>query len=84
MCWPAARTTTVTGGSVTFDGIDLLAMEPEQRAAAGRVPRVPAPVELPGVNNANFLRTALNAIRRAHGESGTGRGAVPEARARGD
>ncbi len=60
---------TVTGGSVTFNGIDLLDMEPEARAAAGVFLAFQAPIELPGVNNANFLRTALNAIRRAHGES---------------
>jgi Fe-S cluster assembly ATP-binding protein len=58
----------VTGGTVTFNGIDLLDMEPEQRAAAGLFLAFQAPIELPGVNNANFLRTALNAIRRAHGE----------------
>ena len=60
---------TVTSGTVTFNGIDLLALEPEQRAATGVFLAFQAPVELPGVNNANFLRTALNAIRRAHGES---------------
>jgi len=60
---------TVTAGSVTFNGVDLLGMEPEQRAAAGVFLAFQAPVELPGVNNANFLRTALNAIRRAHGEA---------------
>ena len=60
---------TVTGGSATFNGADILAMEPEQRAAAGVFLAFQAPIELPGVNNANFLRTALNAIRRAHGES---------------
>jgi len=59
----------VTGGTVTFNDIDLLDMEPEQRAAAGVFLAFQAPIELPGVNNANFLRTALNAIRRAHGES---------------
>jgi Fe-S cluster assembly ATP-binding protein len=59
---------TVTGGTVTFNGVDLFDMEPEQRAAAGMFLAFQAPVELPGVNNANFLRTALNAIRRAHGE----------------
>ena len=47
----------------------MLDMEPEQRAAAGVFLAFQAPIELPGVNNANFLRTALNAIRRAHGES---------------
>src|ERR1700684_680033 len=59
----------VTSGSVTFDGINMLDMEPEQRAAAGVFLAFQAPIELPGVNNANFLRTALNAIRRSHGES---------------
>lgn len=58
----------VTGGSATFDGIDLLSLPPEQRAAAGLFLAFQYPVELPGVNNANFLRTALNAVRRAHGE----------------
>jgi Fe-S cluster assembly ATP-binding protein len=59
----------VTGGSATFNGADLLAMQPEERAAAGVFLAFQAPIELPGVNNANFLRTALNAVRRAHGES---------------
>ncbi len=59
----------VTGGSVTFGGADLLAMEPEERAAAGLFLAFQAPLELPGVNNANFLRTALNAVRRARGEA---------------
>jgi len=59
----------VTAGSVTFNGVDLLDMQPEQRAAAGVFLAFQAPIELPGVNNANFLRTALNAVRRAHGES---------------
>jgi len=59
----------VTGGTVTFDGEDMLKMEPEARAAAACFLAFQAPVELPGVNNANFIRTALNAVRRAHGES---------------
>jgi Fe-S cluster assembly ATP-binding protein len=59
----------VTAGSATFNGIDLLAMEPEERAVAGLFLAFQAPIELPGVNNANFLRTALNAIRRSRGES---------------
>ncbi len=58
----------VTGGTATFDGHDLLTMEPEQRAAIGLFLAFQYPVELPGVNNANFLRTALNAQRRARGE----------------
>ena len=60
---------TVTSGTVTFEGADLLAMEPEARAAAGVFLAFQAPIELPGVNNANFLRTALNALRRARGEA---------------
>jgi Fe-S cluster assembly ATP-binding protein len=59
---------TVTAGSVTFEGRDMLSMEPEARAAAGLFLAFQAPVELPGVNNANFIRTALNAVRRVHGE----------------
>jgi len=58
----------ITGGSVTFGGHDLLAMEPEERAASGLFLAFQYPVELPGVGNAMFLRTALNAIRRGRGE----------------
>ena len=58
----------VTSGEVLFEDRDLLAMAPEERAAAGLFLAFQAPIELPGVNNANFLRTALNAVRRAHGE----------------
>jgi Fe-S cluster assembly ATP-binding protein len=58
----------VTGGQATWNGSDLLAMEPEERAAAGVFLAFQYPVELPGVGNANFLRTALNAIRRGRGE----------------
>ncbi|MBR0682291.1 Fe-S cluster assembly ATPase SufC [Roseomonas eburnea] len=58
----------VTGGSATFNGVDILAMEPEERAASGLFLAFQYPVELPGVGNATFLRTALNALRRAKGE----------------
>lgn len=58
----------VTKGSVTFDGRDLLAMAPEERAAAGVFMALQYPVEIPGVNNTYFLRTALNAQRKARGE----------------
>ena len=51
----------VTGGEVIYNGQDLLAMEPEERAAAGVFLAFQYPVELPGVGNANFIRTALNA-----------------------
>ena len=59
----------ITGGSVSFNGVDLLALEPEERAATGLFLAFQYPVELPGVGNALFLRTALNAVRKARGES---------------
>ena len=59
----------VTQGSVTFDGNDLLAMEPEARAAAGVFLAFQYPVEIPGVNNTYFLRAALNAQRKYRGEA---------------
>jgi len=59
----------VTAGTATFNGLDLLGMTPEGRAGAGVFLAFQAPIELPGVNNANFLRTALNAIRRSRGET---------------
>ena len=59
----------VTGGTATFNGQDLLAMAPEERAAAGVFLAFQYPVELPGVGNANFMRTALNALRRSRGEA---------------
>src|SRR5690606_10462837 len=55
-------------GSVRFEGADLLALEPEERAAAGLFLAFQYPVEIPGVNNTYFLRAALNAQRRARGE----------------
>ncbi|MDT8448868.1 MAG: Fe-S cluster assembly ATPase SufC [Wenzhouxiangellaceae bacterium] len=58
----------VTDGSVEFEGADLLGLEVEQRAAAGLFLALQYPVEIPGVNNAYFLRAALNAQRRARGE----------------
>ncbi|MGY0556338.1 MULTISPECIES: Fe-S cluster assembly ATPase SufC [unclassified Lysobacter] len=58
----------ITEGSVTFKGRDLLALEPEERAAAGVFLAFQYPVEIPGVNNTYFLRTALNAQRKARGE----------------
>jgi Fe-S cluster assembly ATP-binding protein len=59
---------TVTGGSAIYNGQDILALTPEARAAAGIFLAFQYPVELPGVGNANFIRTALNAVRRARGE----------------
>ncbi len=58
----------VTGGSAQLEGRDLLAMEPEQRAAAGLFLAFQYPVEIPGVNNTYFLRAAFNAQRKARGE----------------
>jgi Fe-S cluster assembly ATP-binding protein len=58
----------VTGGTATLDGEDLLALEPEERAAAGLFLAFQYPVEIPGVGNMTFLRTALNAQRKARGE----------------
>jgi Fe-S cluster assembly ATP-binding protein len=59
----------VTGGEAIYNGQNILTMEPEERAAAGIFLAFQYPVELPGVGNANFIRTALNAVRRARGES---------------
>jgi Fe-S cluster assembly ATP-binding protein len=58
----------VTAGTVTYNGIDLLALAPEARAAAGVFLAFQYPVEIPGVNNTYFLRAALNAQRKARGE----------------
>ena len=57
----------VTGGSVTYEGGDLLDMEPEERAQAGVFLAFQYPVEIPGVTNAYFLRAAYNEIRKARG-----------------
>jgi Fe-S cluster assembly ATP-binding protein len=59
----------VTGGRVLYDGQDLLAMEPEERAAAGVFLAFQYPVEIPGVSNVYFMKAAVNAIRKARGES---------------
>jgi Fe-S cluster assembly ATP-binding protein len=58
----------VTQGSVQFRGQDLLALEPEERAAEGVFLAFQYPVEIPGVNNTYFLRAALNAQRKRRGE----------------
>lgn len=58
----------VTEGSATLDGADLLDMEPQDRAAAGLFLAFQYPVEIPGVGNMTFLRTAVNAQRKARGE----------------
>jgi len=58
----------VTGGSVTFDGRDLLSMPAEERARAGLFLGFQYPVEIPGVNNVYLLKAALNAKRKAAGQ----------------
>ncbi|GAB0149518.1 Fe-S cluster assembly ATPase SufC [Marichromatium gracile] len=58
----------VTGGTASFEGRDLLALEPEERAQLGLFLAFQYPVELPGVNNTYFLKSALNSIRKARGE----------------
>ncbi|NYS23673.1 Fe-S cluster assembly ATPase SufC [Rhodobacteraceae bacterium 2376] len=58
----------VTEGSATLDGVDLLDMEPEERAAAGLFLAFQYPVEIPGVGNMTFMRTAVNAQRKARGQ----------------
>jgi Fe-S cluster assembly ATP-binding protein len=64
----------VTDGSVTLDGEDLLDLAPDERAAKGLFLGFQYPVEIPGVSNVQFLRTALNAQRRARGEPEMGAG----------
>jgi len=59
---------TVTGGEVTFDGKNLLDLSPEDRAREGVFLAFQYPIEIPGVSNINFLRTALNEIRAYKGE----------------
>lgn len=59
----------VTGGSATFEGADLLDMEPHRRAAAGLFLGFQYPVEIPGVSNLQFLRESLNSQKRARGEA---------------
>ena len=58
----------VTAGEVLYEGRDLLALEPEERAQAGVFLAFQYPVEIPGVSNAYFLRSAYNELRKARGE----------------
>jgi Fe-S cluster assembly ATP-binding protein len=58
---------TVTGGEVTYEGRDLLALPPEERAREGVFLAFQYPVEIPGVSNVYFLKAALNAIRKHRG-----------------
>ncbi|ODS52456.1 MAG: Fe-S cluster assembly ATPase SufC [Acidobacteria bacterium SCN 69-37] len=59
----------VTGGSITFDGKDLLELEPEERACEGVFMAFQYPVEIAGINNTYFLKAAVNAVRKYHGKS---------------
>src|SRR3954454_19259171 len=59
----------VTAGDVTFDGRDLLALDPEARAREGLFLAFQYPVEIPGVTNNYFLRAAVNAVRKHRGEA---------------
>jgi Fe-S cluster assembly ATP-binding protein len=59
----------VTGGTVTFNGKDLLDLDPEERACEGVFMAFQYPVEIPGVNNSYFLKAALNAQRKYRGEA---------------
>lgn len=63
----AGRDDYEVSGKVTFEGQDLLALPPEERAALGVFLAFQAPVEIPGVGNSYFLRTALNSLRRRKG-----------------
>ena len=58
----------VTNGTASLEGEDILALEPEERAAAGLFLAFQYPVEIPGVGNMTFLRTAMNSQRKARGE----------------
>ncbi len=58
----------VTGGSVLFEGEDLLSLEPDERAARGLFLAFQYPLEIPGVATMTFLRTAVNAVRKRRGE----------------
>jgi Fe-S cluster assembly ATP-binding protein len=68
----AGRDGYAVSGTVTLDGADLLAMTPEQRAAAGVFLAFQYPVEIPGVGNLYFLHTAVNAVRRERGQEEIG------------
>lgn len=62
------ETFEVTGGNVEFNGKDLLELAPEERAAEGIFLAFQYPIEIPGVTTINFLKTAINQIRKYHGE----------------
>src|SRR5690606_13117176 len=59
----------VLGGQVLLDGVDIMDMEPNERANAGMFLAFQYPIEIPGVATMTFLKAALNAQRKAHGEA---------------
>src|SRR5690242_21913180 len=61
------ETFEVTGGSVEYNGLDLLELSPEDRAREGIFMAFQYPIEIPGVSTTTFLRTALNEIRKSKG-----------------
>jgi Fe-S cluster assembly ATP-binding protein len=69
MCWRVGPAIASSRAAPLFEGRDLLALAPEQRARAGLFLGFQYPVEIPGVNNAYLLRAALNAARRERGEA---------------
>ena len=79
-CSPGARPTRSPAAASTYAGQDLLALAPEERAAAGVFLGFQYPVEIPGVGNLYFLRTALNAIRQHARRGGARRDGLPRAR----
>ena len=74
----------VTDGTVTYEGKDLLEMDPEDRAREGVFLAFQYPVEIPGVNNAYLLKAALNEIRKHRGERRARRDGLYDARQRAD
>ena len=58
---------TITSGSITYEGRDLVAMQPEERAQSGVFLAFQYPIEIPGVTNAYFMRSAFNEVRKARG-----------------
>ena len=66
--WRGGEEYEVTRGDVHYEGEDLLELDPEERAQAGVFMAFQYPVEIPGVNSAYFLRTALNELRKARGQ----------------
>lgn len=63
-----SETYEVTGGEILVDGVNILEMDTDERARLGLFLAFQYPVEIPGVSNVNFLKTALNSIRKARGE----------------